>query len=218
MCSIPIVYIFRAIYVPFVCLLYVSPMYIFVHRYIKLADAKTLEGIAHPEYWDARYSRAAESSYDWFGSYSTPQPFFERHMPPAAPSSDPESTAKPLLLHLVIGKMAARFQETDDLDWRIMDVRDMLGIATASIDVAIDKGTLDAMIYGSLWDPPEEVRGDTERYIDEVVRVRRMGGLFLYITYRQPHIVGGDVGADGVGGADGGAEGGRELLILWACG
>lgn len=85
--------------------------------------------------------------------------------------------------------MAARFKETDDLDWRIMDVRDMLGIATASIDVAIDKGTLDAMTHGSPWDPPEEVRGDTERYIDEVVRVRRQRGLFLYITYRQPHFV-----------------------------
>lgn len=136
-------------------------------------------------------------------------------MPPARPSSDAESTAKPLLLHLgrgnstlpldllpyhysqicidfsnvVIGEMAARYEGINDLDWRIMDVRDMLGVANASIDVAIDKGTLDAMIHGSPWDPPEEVRGDTERYTDEVVRVLRAGGVFLYITCRQPRFV-----------------------------
>jgi len=30
------------------------------------------------------------------------------------------------------------------------------------------QGTLDAMISGSLWDPPEEVRRNTKAYIDEV--------------------------------------------------
>ena len=37
-----------------------------------------------------------------------------------------------------------------------------------NFDVAIDKGTLDAMISGSLWDPPEQVRRNTGLYIDEV--------------------------------------------------
>lgn len=39
-----------------------------------------------------------------------------------------------------------------------MDVRS-LQLPDASVDVAIDKGTLDAMIHGSLWDPPDDVRG-----------------------------------------------------------
>ena len=48
-----------------------------------------------------------------------------------------------------------------------MDVRKM-AFEDETFDVAIDKGTLDTMISGSLWDPPEEVRRCTREYIDEV--------------------------------------------------
>ena len=44
----------------------------------------------------------------------------------------------------------------------------MDGFEDESFEVAIDKGTLDAMISGSLWDPPPEVRKNTSEYIDEV--------------------------------------------------
>jgi hypothetical protein len=48
-----------------------------------------------------------------------------------------------------------------------MDVRD-LQLPDASIDVAIDKGTLDAMIHGSLWDPPDDVKDNVGKYANEV--------------------------------------------------
>jgi hypothetical protein len=48
-----------------------------------------------------------------------------------------------------------------------MDVR-CLEMPNGSVDVAIDKGTLDAMIHGSLWDPPEDVRCNVGKYVDEV--------------------------------------------------
>lgn len=90
------------------------------------------------------------------------------------------------------------------------DVRDMHQIESGSIDVAFDKGTFDAMIYGSPWSPPDEVLDNTSRYIQEVrlyifltlhecehltfltlqvFRVLKPDGRFLYITYRQPHFV-----------------------------
>jgi hypothetical protein len=34
--------------------------------------------------------------------------------------------------------------------------------------VAFDKGTLDAMIHGSPWSPPDQVLSDTSRYMREV--------------------------------------------------
>lgn len=52
--------------------------------------------------------------------------------------------------------------------WLEQDVRNMTDIPSACIDIAIDKGTLDAMISGSLWDPPDVVRINTKKYIDEV--------------------------------------------------
>lgn len=51
--------------------------------------------------------------------------------------------------------------------WLCEDVRDMSTIESKSVDVAFDKGTLDAMIYGSPWDPPDEVKDNSSRYMKE---------------------------------------------------
>jgi hypothetical protein len=47
-------------------------------------------------------------------------------------------------------------------------VRNMIEVNTESVDVAFDKGTLDAMIYGSPWSPPEEVLENSGKYMKEV--------------------------------------------------
>lgn len=69
-----------------------------------------------------------------------------------------------------------------------MDVRKMT-FANSSFDVAIDKATLDAMLYGSLWDPEDEVKQNVGAYVDEVARILKPGGMWLYITWRQPHFI-----------------------------
>lgn len=51
---------------------------------------------------------------------------------------------------------------------------------------------------GSLWDPPEDVCENVGRYVDEVARVLRPGGLWLYITYRQPHFMRSHLEREGV--------------------
>jgi hypothetical protein len=51
--------------------------------------------------------------------------------------------------------------------WSVMDVR-KLDIPDASVDLAIDKGTLDAFIHGSPWNPPEDVVQNVGSYVDEV--------------------------------------------------
>lgn len=42
---------------------------------------------------------------------------------------------------------------------------------------------------GSLWDPPADVRANISAYLDCVARVLKPGGLFVYITWRQPHFI-----------------------------
>lgn len=49
-----------------------------------------------------------------------------------------------------------------------MDVRH-LEFEDNSFEIAIDKGTLDAMLHGSLWDPPDDVRENVGNYVDEVL-------------------------------------------------
>lgn len=73
--------------------------------------------------------------------------------------------------HVVIQAMKLKYAALGgDTEWRVMDVR-ALEMGDASVDVAVDKGTLDAFLYGSLWDPPAEVRGNVGRYVDEVCTV-----------------------------------------------
>jgi len=70
-----------------------------------------------------------------------------------------------------------------------MDIRD-LKLDNSTFDVAIDKGTMDAMMTakGDVWDPPQQVVENCTKEVDEAVRVlRKPGGIFIYITFGQPH-------------------------------
>jgi hypothetical protein len=69
---------------------------------------------------------------------------------------------------VVIDAMKSKYLDLET-HWAVMDVRE-LQLSDGSVDVAIDKGTLDAMIHGSLWDPPADVRENVGRYVDEVRR------------------------------------------------
>ncbi|KAL2430406.1 hypothetical protein ABEF95_006850 [Exophiala dermatitidis] len=159
----------------------------------------------------------AGPTHEWFkGFASLKQPFLDKYLigrwPPERYSDlrilhlgSGDSTVPIELLALgykrqscidfssvVISKMAAQYADKDGLiEWIHGDVRDMRssGIEDNSIDVAFDKGTLDAMISGSPWDPPAQVRENVGRYLDEVARVLRPGGVFLYVTFRQPHFM-----------------------------
>ncbi|KAF1947164.1 hypothetical protein EJ02DRAFT_440387 [Clathrospora elynae] len=177
---------------------------------------KTDEGAAlgHASFWDERYSKADDSSkptHEWFRDFASLEPFFDKHLFAAR---KPDS--KPKILHLgsgdstipydllskgydnqvcldfssvVVDLMRSRHALKAGVEWKEGDVRDMKDIGTGSIDVTFDKGTLDAMIFGSPWSPPEEVMENSGRYMSEVQRVLREDGFFLYITYRQPHFV-----------------------------
>lgn len=75
------------------------------------------------------------------------------------------------------------------ISWHEVDVRCMPEIPSASFEIAFDKSTLDAMMYGSPWDPPAEVRNSIRAYLAEVGRVLAPGGRFLAVSFRQPHFV-----------------------------
>lgn len=45
---------------------------------------ESLEELAHPEYWDKRYSSREEDKYDWLRTFSTIRPFLEKYLPEAS--------------------------------------------------------------------------------------------------------------------------------------
>jgi len=89
---------------------------------------------------------------------------------------------------IVIEAMKAKYIALSGCEWRVMDIR-KLGLEDRSVDFAVDKATLDVFLYGSLWDPPPDVRENVGAYVDQVARVLKPGGKWLYITYRQSHFM-----------------------------
>ncbi|THH18050.1 hypothetical protein EW146_g2868 [Bondarzewia mesenterica] len=160
------------------------------------------------EYWDQRYTQESDgASFDWFKKYDEVAPFIREAIP--------DKNARILMLgcgnstlsedmyddgyknitnidysNVVIEQMKRKHQTTrPEMEWLEMDIRD-LKFEDASFDVAIDKGTMDAMMTakGDVWDPPQQVIDDCTKEVDEVLRVlRKDEGLFLYLTFGQPH-------------------------------
>lgn len=64
-----------------------------------MSDAKTLEELAFPTYWNERYSKPdAEQTFEWFKSYDKLKPFMTKWLP--SPSQDGMS---PRVLHAGCG-------------------------------------------------------------------------------------------------------------------
>jgi len=74
------------------------------------------------------------------------------------------------------------------MQWDVMDCMD-LRYADSSFDVVIDKGTMDALMCekGEAWDLPDEIAERCERELSGVYRVLKPAGIFIYITFGQPH-------------------------------
>ncbi|KAI9739895.1 MAG: hypothetical protein M1818_004951 [Claussenomyces sp. TS43310] len=179
---------------------------------------EALAELSHSRYWDERYrseqkvnqheteTQPSLDSYDWFRSFEQLRRFFEHNLPPSSSGchilhlgcGNSNLTAELYALQytnqtsidfsdVVIRAMKSKYSKLGTR-WINMDMRE-LKLPDGSVDVAIDKSTLDVMIHGSSWDPPADVQSNVGKYVDEVARVLKPGGRWLYITYRQPHFV-----------------------------
>jgi len=156
------------------------------------------------DYWNERYRE--EDEFDWFKDYTQIRDLIAELIPNkdarilmlgCGNSSLSESMYNDGFQNImnidyssvVIEAMRTR-HSNKSMQWIEMDIRD-IKFDHSTFDVALDKGTMDAMMTakGSVWDPPAQVVEDCTREIDEVIRVLRkpQGGMFLYITFGQPH-------------------------------
>ena len=67
---------------------------------------------------------------------------------------------------VVVELMAERHSNVVGIEWKHMDVRNLVDVASDTIEVAFNKSTLDAMIYGCPWGS-QEVRANTGSYLKE---------------------------------------------------
>ncbi|KAH9913991.1 S-adenosyl-L-methionine-dependent methyltransferase [Epithele typhae] len=158
------------------------------------------------EYWDQRYNlESEEQSFDWFKSYADVADLLREIVPVKSSrilmlgcgnstlSQDMYEDGFKNIVNtdysrVLIEKMRHKHAYAPEMEWHEMDIRD-LKFETDTFDVAIDKGTMDAMMTAKadVWDPPEEVVQNCNREVDEVLRVLKKGGVFIYLTFGQPH-------------------------------
>lgn len=165
---------------------------------------KTNDGYARKQYWEDRYA-SDDAVFDWFKSFAEIESILTELIP--------NKTSRILMLGCgnsplseqmydagytnivnidysanVIAKMKARTQDRPLMTWQEMDIRS-LEFPAESFDVAIDKGTMDALlaVKGDVWNPPSSAVKDCNQEVDEVLRVLIPGGLFIYLTFGQPH-------------------------------
>ncbi|ORX49492.1 S-adenosyl-L-methionine-dependent methyltransferase [Hesseltinella vesiculosa] len=158
------------------------------------------------EYWEERYKQEdLNTTFDWFKTYDELKVLFDQHIPNKDASililgcgnstlgEDMYRDGYKNITNIdysktVVDNMKDRCADMPEMTWLEMDIRD-LKFDTESFDVVIDKGTMDALLTGvkDQWNPGEEVVSEVKKEVDEVARVLKMGGLFLYITFGQPH-------------------------------
>ncbi|PWN98828.1 S-adenosyl-L-methionine-dependent methyltransferase [Tilletiopsis washingtonensis] len=168
------------------------------------------EAFQTQEYWDARYAREADGDFDWFKTYADIRDIVHELIPQrnarilmlgtgnSTLSADMFADGYSDITNIdfsgvLIERMRARQPETK---WLEMDIRDLktradeLGGAE-SWDVVLDKATLDALMATkpdeSVWDPPAIVKENVAKEVDGVLHVLKPKGVFLYLTFGQPH-------------------------------
>ncbi|KAJ2963774.1 hypothetical protein NQZ79_g1198 [Umbelopsis isabellina] len=158
------------------------------------------------EYWEERYKKeSSETTFDWFKTYAELKPTLNQTIPSKDSSilmlgcgnstlgEDMYDDGYKNITNIdysatVIQQMAERCSDRPEMKWLEMDIRD-LKFDDRTFDVVIDKGTMDALMCdrGDVWDPSPELINEVKAEVDEVTRVLKIGGKFIYITFGQPH-------------------------------
>ncbi|ELR14819.1 endothelin converting enzyme 2, putative, partial [Acanthamoeba castellanii str. Neff] len=135
--------------------------------------------------------------YDWFKGWEDLKPALvdQLHSNPPELSEDMYNDGYKNIVNndfseIVIENMKQKYKETaPDMDWLVMDVMDMKELPDASFDVAIDKGTMDAIMCekGDSWELDPKIAERCHLMCAEVARILKPGGKYIQITFGQPH-------------------------------
>lgn len=168
-------------------------------------------------YWNSRFE--SETQYDWLCTWNDLQhlvdPLVQLCLPNNADNTDFKS-AKILLVGVGTSSLprdmtdsgynnltATDYSEvvikkclaTDDSNGKITyEVRDMLDLQYPdnSFDVVFDKAAMDAVLAvgGDKWTPDPALMEKTDRILNESWRVLRDGGVYIQVSFSQPHFRG----------------------------
>jgi SAM-dependent methyltransferase len=159
------------------------------------------------EYWETRYANEQGQSFDWFKDIESLAEDTIALFPDAQHRilhlGCGNSTLGELLYKRgyhkivnldyspsVIRDMSARCQDMNEMTWIVGDIfkMDDPQLNLGMFDIAIDKGTLDALLTKAYdqWNPPQDLVQEIQQYIKQVAKRIRPNGKFIHITFSPP--------------------------------
>jgi EEF1A lysine methyltransferase 4 len=154
------------------------------------------------EYWDERFQK--EETYDWLLTYQQIKSSISQFLRPdqtiliigcgnSTFSADLYDDGFHNIVNIdfskiVIDRMSEANKSRPHMTWLDMDMCD-LTFDDASFDVVIDKATMDALLVdeGSVWEPDPGIIASVDRMCRGVSRILSSQGVFLQISFSQPH-------------------------------
>merc|ERR1711934_581702 len=147
-------------------------------------------------YWNDRYTKEAEE-FEWYQSYDNVKDKIKASFPDTNGkilNIGSGSSRLPVSMYTdgyknitsidfsqgAVDMMKGKFADKAELEWKVMDVRDMRELPQAGFDYAIDKGTMDSLLCGG------NSTQNVYKYLCEVKRVLKPGGTLLILSYGGP--------------------------------
>lgn len=89
---------------------------------------------------------------------------------------------------ILIDAMRKKYSSLDKMSWLVMDINN-LKFDEKSFDCVIEKGTLDALLVDEKdpWNMSQENLVKMENILEQISRILKNGGVFISITFAQPH-------------------------------
>lgn len=163
------------------------------------------EPYTRKDYWEYRFSQ--EESYEWLCGYSSFKGRIAQYLPNKSArillvgsgnSSLPSDLAADGYTGIaatdyssaVVERMSAKMRDScPGVEWSVADMTNLSDFGDESFDCVLDKAAMDAILAdgGDTWDPPENLLAVAEKVVSETARVLKPGGVYLQLTFSQPH-------------------------------
>lgn len=152
-------------------------------------------------YWEKFFQLRGQESFEWYGSFEEIYPHIQQRVPTSSDvlmigcgnsnfSSElydkgVESIVNLDFSDLVIQEMKIKNMYRSNMRWDVGDMTDMHMYDTASFDVVLDKGALDALIST----PTPDLLAKGRRMFEEIGRVLRINGKYICISLAEDFVL-----------------------------
>ncbi|GMT00915.1 hypothetical protein PENTCL1PPCAC_23089 [Pristionchus entomophagus] len=155
---------------------------------------------ADKDYWESRFEK--ESHYEWLAGFDSYREVLLKYLPPdqsilhiGCGSSDLSMRLYELGFKNITNVdysetlISSRKEQFPEMEWICDDITSLSEIKDGSFDIVLEKATIEALLVKekSAWSPSSSALSTIDSVWTAIDRVLKKGGLFLSISFTQPH-------------------------------